>query len=951
MIRHFSTKSSGPTRVAFLFALGWFLASVFIAGAAFAQDDLLAKSGVAYERLQQGRYSEAEEDYAGLLKAKPDLGRAVVGMTRAMERQGKYDDAIKATQEFLKANPESAEVLARAAELYFARGNLEEASQAAEAAIKIDTDHTAARMVQANVFRETGELKKADDSYRWFVRYYNRKQPADAETLLLVADGSLKYARWHSSSSIFNFVINTLCPDALKIDKLSWEAHYVSGSVLLEKYNQAQAIPDLKQALTVNPRAVEAMVALSGAALQKHDLKEAEMYADQALAVQANSVPALHCKIDVLMSKGENEKALELLQKALEVNAVDQGTLARVAALYFLSDVKDGAEEDEKRLKNLLANLDAIDDAAPEKPTRLEQLIIDLAKRNSSPGYFLTIFAEKLEGRRKFDMAEKVYQHAMRVMPQLSDPKTGLGMLYMQIGRTDEAKQILDDAFKADPYHVRVSNMRKVLNVLAEYETVASDHFVIRVDSKADKILGEYMSEYLESVYTELVELYGYEPETRTTFEIYHNAKGLSGHQWFSARMIGLPWIQTIGASTGMMVALASPTAAEKPYNWARVVKHEFVHILTLQQTRFNIPHWFTEALAVTSEGSERPAVWNGLLLERVPADKLWRLDELNDIFVRPPTPLDWQFAYCQSRLYAQYMIEKHGKETISKLLDAYRQNIKTDDAIQKVFSISADDFHADYKKFIKEMLEKDLGGVTLEAPKTLAELEKAKEANPEDAAAIAAYAEGLLEAKRREQAKELAEAALAINDKEPTAAYVLAELEILAQNLDEAAFYLEGALDKENPNRKVLGLLAKTRLLLGEFEVAAELYELGRKKLGIGKSFLPGTDEWLKGLGAAYVKLGRVEELQEVLEVVANLDGDNVLVRKKLAQMAIGAEKTEAAKKWATQSLFIDVMDPEIHDILAKVYKSEGDEKKAEREERVAKTIRDSQMPQAENE
>jgi Tfp pilus assembly protein PilF len=188
-----------------------------------------------------------------------------------------------------------------------------------------------------------------------------------------------------------------------------------------------------------------------------------------------------------------------------------------------------------------------------------------------------------------------------------------------------------------------------------------------------------------------------------------------------------------------------------------------------------------------------------------------------------------------------------------------------------------------------------------------------------------------------------LAEDALDINEKEPTAAVVLAELEILARDLDEAAFYLEGALDKEKPNRKVLGLLAKTRLMLGEFEVAAELYELGRDKLGIGKSFLPGTDEWLKGLAAAYVKLGRVEELQEVLEAVANLDGDNMLVRKKLAQLAIGSEDMKNAKKWASEALFIDVMDADIHDILAKVYKSEGNEKKAAREERVAKTIRDS--------
>src|SRR5690606_23228977 len=136
-------------------------------------------------------------------------------------------------------------------------------------------------------------------------------------------------------------------------------------------------------------------------------------------------------------------------------------------------------------------------------------------------------------------------------------------------------------------------------------------------------ILGQAMAEYLEEIYPELVAQFGYEPPHRTHFEIYNKAKGLSAHQWFSARMVGLPWIQTIGASTGVIVALASPNGVAEPFNWARVLRHEFVHVLTLQQTGFHIPHWFTEALAVTSEGYPRPEKWNRLLLERVPKGEL----------------------------------------------------------------------------------------------------------------------------------------------------------------------------------------------------------------------------------------------------------------------------------------------------------------------------------------
>lgn len=908
---------------------------------ALATPAFAATSEEAEEHLNKGRYEEAEAAFTGILEADPDDVSAAVGLSRSLEAQGLYTDAIT---KLAAADQQNADILARLAELQFAVGRLEEAVASCQAALELDQEHAAATMVLTKLQVESGQLEEADNGYRWFVRYYNRKQPTDAETLLLVAEGSAEYARWHSASQIFRFIINTLCPDALEDDEGSWRVHFVSGALLLEKYNRSQAIPDLKKALSINPRAVDVIVALGDAALQKHDLDQAELHAKQALEVQGNSVIALQLKADVEIVRGQIGAALETLKKAAEVNPADQGTLGRIAACYYLIDVQADPEETDERLNELLVNIDAIEEGAPEKPTRLEQLIIDLARRNPKPGQFLTTFGSGLETKRKFGMVEKLYQHAIRIMPQLSQPKTSLGMLYMQMGRSEEAQQILDDAFKADPYHVRVSNMRKVLGVLDGYETIMTDHFVIRVDSQADRILGEYMAEHLEEVYAELVELYQFEPPTRTTFEIYHNAKGLSAHQWFSARMIGLPWIQTIGASTGMMVALSSPTAIQKPFNWARVIKHEFVHVVTLQQTRFNIPHWFTEALAVTSENVERPAVWNRLLLERVPRGHLWSLDELTQIFIRPPTPLDWQFAYCQSRLYAQFMIETYGEDKIALMLDAYRRNVPTNTAIEQVFEVPVEEFEKGYRAFLNRIVEDELGGSSVDAPKSISDIEKEFNENPEDPAAMSAFAEALLKANRRRQARELAESAREKNEAEPLAAVVIAQLSLLAQDVDAAAEVLQSALNKEEPNQRVLGLLARVKLLQREPGEAAKLYELGRDKLGVGKNYLPGTDEWLKGQAAAYIQLNQQDKLKEVLESIARLDGDNAVVRKKLAQMAVERDDLEAAGKWAMEALHVNVMDAEVHDVLAEFYASRGDEERTARERRIAKEIREAE-------
>ncbi|MCA9071961.1 MAG: tetratricopeptide repeat protein, partial [Planctomycetaceae bacterium] len=735
--------------------------------------------------------------------------------------------------------PQKVDLLARLAEVYFHQGQYKNAQNVIDQVFKLDGQHPKAHLVQADLQTETGQLEKALENYVWFVRYYNRVQPKDAESLALVAKGSLQYARWKGSSQILKFVVNTLCPDMLKADKNAWEAHQIAGDLLLEKYNRAQALPELNRALAINPRATDVLVSLGNADYQKHDLEAAMNYADQALAINKHHLAACWLKTDLLITAGKFSEAEKQIQVALAVNPYEQRTLARLAAVFILRDNPLPVDQ----LQELFRHLDAINEFRKNNPDNTEdnpkandqskkyrelidsmeefkknhsdeltKLIVDLVERNPHPGYFLTTVAESLESRRKYDLAEPFYEQAIRSMPQLSTPKTALGMLYMRIGKTEDATKLLDDAFASDPFHVRVSNMRKVLKVLNGYETIATDHFVIRVDSELDKLLGQYMADYLESIYPELTRQFDYEPPQRTHFEIYNKAKGLSAHQWFSARMVGLPWIQTIGASTGVIVALASPTAAEEPFNWARVLKHEFVHVITLQQTKFNIPHWFTEALAVTAEGSARPEVWNELLLARVPKGDIRSLDELNDGFIRPKSPLDWQFAYCQSRLYAQYMIETYGQETIPQMLECYRKNIGTKQAIPKVFGVDVETFEKGYRDFLDNVVKDIRGGIAHEEEQTLAEWEKAYQTNPDDAKAAGKYAAALLTSRQWDKAKEVAEKANAKDNRQPDAAITLATLEIRKRNTAGAVKYLETALT-DPPHPEVLELLARLKL------------------------------------------------------------------------------------------------------------------------------------------
>jgi tetratricopeptide (TPR) repeat protein len=884
------------------------IALVLLAPCAIARsaDDRLEEARV---HLQKGRVDEALEIYDELARGKADASQVALGQSRCFEARGSWKEATAIIDAAIKKKPRDARLLARLGELYLAQGRFDEAGRAVAKAREIDAELPHARLVEADRNAALGRLKEADDGYHWFVKFYNRAQPEDAETLLLVARGASQYARWHSVPQIFDFVVNTLCTDALKNDKECWQSHFIAGLLLLEKFNRAQAIPELKQALAINPSAAEVHAALALAALQDHALPEAAQHAARAIEANPRLPFALLAQANVKLEDDEISEAVAALEQALAVNPHDEAVLGRLAACRVLEDGPPA----QKEIDELFANLDKIEEADTQGLSRFGQIVSSVARWNAHPGMFLFGVGEELESRKRFNLAERCYRQAVLSMPQLSSPKSALGMLYMRTGKIEEAQKLLDQAFEADPYHIRVSNMRKVLKLLNSYEAITTEHFVIRVDSQADLILGRYMADFLEEQYPALVKQFGYEPETRTQFEIYNKSKGLSAHQWFSARMVGLPWVQTIGASTGMIVALASPTASEKPFNWARVVKHEFVHILTLQKTNFNIPHWYTEALAVLSEESPRPEVWNQLLLERVPRGEIMNLDNLNQGFIRPKTPLDWQMAYCQSRLYAEYMIDRFGPEKTGELLAAYKNNLTTGEAIPKVFGVEKPVFEQGYRDYLDGIVAQ-LRGRKLQETVSPAAAEKSYRENPDDLGIAARYAHELFKLGKRKEARKIALAVLEQNRGEPLAAVVMAGLELRSEDTPAAMEWLEPALDKEDPHPKVLDLLAELHLKQQELTKAAELYELG---LAHDPDHVP----WLRGLATALLKSLEFEKLKPVLERLVVADGDNAAVRKKLAQMALQDQEFADVVRYARLALFIDVQDVDTHRLLAEGY------------------------------
>ncbi len=833
----------------------------------------------ARRELQEGNYAEAREIYEDLAKNAKTRHAATLGLSRALESQGAYDKAQSVIETLLKETPKDVELTARLAEFHYLRGRLDDAEKTAKAALDLSKDSYLARWILGQVYRDRGDFKKADEEFLWFIRAGNTKEITNPETLRLVGLAGLERARYHHLTDQYQEIIFNFFGDAEKKDKLYWQAAYESGRVYMEKHNKPAAFRSFERALTINPRAVEVLVCKGQMAANSFEFKDAERYAEQALRANANYVPALCLMADVHLFTGEFDAALKAINTARKVNPRDEAALAREAACRFAQGKKD--------------DFDAL---------------VALAKKNNPACYtFYTDLGSLLDQRKLQHEAEKYYRLAIKIQPKFADAQAGLGMLYMRMAKEIDAQEVLEEAAKADPFNVRVDNSLKVLKHLQRYQTLKTEHFIIRYDEKNDQILANVMAVYLEDIYKELAKQFAYAPKGPFQIQIFNR------HEMFSGRVVAVPDLHTIGACTGPLVAMVSPKDTSKvilkPFNWNRVIRHEIVHVFNLEQTDAKVPHWLTEGLAVRYEGPNIPPSWHGLLAEKVRTDDLLNLDNILLGFIRPRSPLQWQQAYLQSLMYVEYLTKTHGEPAVGKMLAAFATGLDTGAALEKAVGVSKEKFEKGYREFLTEKV-KDLPGRAAQKELTLRQLREANEKNPDDLDIAGQLAEKYYQIGKKRDAKLLADSVLRKEPRHIEAVVVKAKL-LLDEGSTDVAYSLLDSVNNDNlKDTRPLALLAKLQVAGKKFTQAERTAERARK-------IDPHDPNWIKALAKIYVQTEQKDKLLDIFQEVARIDPDDFEARKVLALHFAKIGNHAEAEKYARMALEVDVTDASVQSVL----------------------------------
>ena len=362
------------------------------------------------------------------------------------------------------------------------RGDLKEAEARADAALRLAPEQLLARC-SGRAGPHGRPPRRGRPRLSSARRLLQRPRRQAGRSLRWIGLAAAQYARWNRLTDQFDFLVNELYPDALKLDPAYWPAHYEAGLLFLEKYNQADAAKEFKAALELNPQAAEVHAALAALALEDHEVDAGRDVAPPGPGDQSAAAGRL-------AAAG---------RPGLDQPRADAGPAAASREGPAAESRSRGDARPRWPPAICCWTVARRGHAAPD--SRFARLVDEVTRRNAHAGEFFATLAEMLEERNKQAEAERISARRSASCRGRSARRPALGLLYMRTGQEAEARRLLDEAFEADPFHVRVKNTLEVLDVLDAMQTHGTRALrAIRYD-KADELLARYAARHLERVY------------------------------------------------------------------------------------------------------------------------------------------------------------------------------------------------------------------------------------------------------------------------------------------------------------------------------------------------------------------------------------------------------------------------------------------------------------------
>ena len=449
-------------------------------------------------------------------------------------------------------------------------------------------------------------------------------------------------------------VLDSLYNEAKKQQPELVDPWLASGELALSKNDYALAAEAFGQAVKLAADEPDAQLGLARA-YAPSDAKLAEQAIEAALGVNPNHVESLLYLVDDHIDAERYLEARQLLDRVRAINPEQPRHWAYRAVLAHLNnDVVKEAEARQAALRWWATN--------PE----VDHLI-----------------GAKLSQKYRFAEGARYQRQALAFNPDFLPAKIQLAQDLLRLGDEDDGWPLANEVYDKDGYNVLAHNLVTLHDSLGKFRTLEQDGFLVRMDDREAGIYGKRVLGLLKRAKQRLCEKYDVQLDQPVVVELFPH------QQDFAIRTFGMPGgAGFLGVCFGRVITANSPASqGEHPTNWEATLWHEFCHVVTLHKTNNKMPRWLSEGISVYEERQADPT-WgqtiNPRYREMMLDDELTPVSQLSGAFLHPPTPLHLQFAYYESSLVVEFLVEKHGLPTLKRILVDLGVGMPINDALAR---------------------------------------------------------------------------------------------------------------------------------------------------------------------------------------------------------------------------------------------------------------------------
>jgi len=601
---------------------------------------------------------------------------------------------------FLSVQSASAADLAAVTQL-FRTGKYTECVQASEKAIAENDFSENYRLLKIRAEMELGRyveaLKSLDDALKRFpyslqLRWLGRevcqfnRQPDRAAKLDVEITQMIQQAPWRYSDAVNQVVIgrfylsqgidpkkvlDSVYNVVKKRQPTYVDVFLASGELALEKNDFALAAEAFQQAAKLDVGEADAHYGLARA-FAPSDSEKAEAALKAALKWNPNHVKSLLLVVDEHIDAERYDEAEKVLAQVTHLSSHHPRALAYKAVIAHLKN-----QADSEKFQRLAA--------LRFWPTNPE---VDF------------LIGKKLSQKYRFAEGEQYQRQALTFDPKYLPAKMQLAQDLLRLGKEEEGWKLADEALAADGYNVVAHNLVMLQENIAKFRTLEESGFILRMDAREAEIYGRRVLDLLARARRELCSKYDIELSQPVIVELFPR------QQDFAIRTFGLPGgAGFLGVCFGTVITANSPASqTTSPTCWEATLYHEFCHVVTLNKTNNKMPRWLSEGISVYEE-RQADKTWgqtiNPKYREMLLGDAFVPISKLSGAFLSPPSPLHLQFAYFESSLAVQYLVEKHGQETLMRVLVDLGAGLSINESLAR-YTGSLDALDADFAEYAR---------------------------------------------------------------------------------------------------------------------------------------------------------------------------------------------------------------------------------------------------------